>query len=122
MEQANAAVQFILSMISSLVPVFIFLSVLRLVLQGTLSASAAGLLLGVVNAVILSIAAPPIPGGGLSCFTLMFLQLGIPLEGIALAAAVLLHIPGAAAANDGRHGKYGIFNADALRSFWSKTA
>ena len=196
-EQSNAVVQFILSAISALVPGFIFLSVLRLMLQGALAQSAAGLLrvvalsgalsalevvletlslmkaglsplqavrkrgppflialttassaaafpsmmhccrkelgidekltnfalpfgsvvfmphavnlfilvplfaaqvygvelstgslvLCVVNAVVLSVAAPPIPGGAISCYTLMFLQLGIPLEAISLAAA-----------------------------------
>ena len=196
-EQSNAVVQFILSAISALVPGFIFLSVLRLMLQGTLAQSAAGLfravalsvalsaveivletlslakagvsplqavrklgppflialttassaaafpamvdccrnklgidekltnfalpfgsvvfmphavnlfilvplfaaqtygveltmgslVLCVINAVILSVAAPPIPGGAISCYTLMFLQLGIPLEAISLAAA-----------------------------------
>ena len=196
-EQSNAIVQFILSAISAMVPAFIFLSVLRLTLQGALAQSAAGLLkvvalsaaltfgelaaetlsllrlgltparalkklgpsflvalttassaaafpsmidccrreLGIdekltnfalpfgsvvfmphavnlfilvplfaaqvyqvelsvgslvlcaVNAVVLSVAAPPIPGGAISCYTLMFLQLGIPLEGISLAVA-----------------------------------
>ncbi|MBR4961444.1 MAG: cation:dicarboxylase symporter family transporter [Clostridia bacterium] len=196
-EQSNAIVQLILGAVSSMIPFFIFLSVLRLMLQGTLTESAAGLLraillcvclsaveiiaetlslikqgisplkaiklygtaffvalttassaatipvmmdtcrkklgvdekfanfslpfgsvvfmphaanlfvvvplfaaciyeveltvgsviLCILNAVILSIAAPPIPGGALSCYTLMFLQLGIPLEAVSLAAA-----------------------------------
>lgn len=33
---------------------------------------------------ILAIATPPIPGGGLTCYTVMFLQLGIPEEALAL--------------------------------------
>lgn len=45
------------------------------------------LVMCVLNAVILSVAAPPIPGGAISCYTLMFLQLGIPLEAISLAVA-----------------------------------
>lgn len=49
--------------------------------------TAGSLVLCVVNAVVLSVAAPPIPGGAISCYTLMFLQLGIPLEAISLAAA-----------------------------------
>ena len=49
--------------------------------------TAGSLVLCVVNAVILSVAAPPIPGGAISCYTLMFLQMGIPLEAISLAAA-----------------------------------
>ena len=48
--------------------------------------STASLVLCVVNAVILSVAAPPIPGGAIACYTLMFLQLGIPLEAISIAA------------------------------------
>lgn len=48
--------------------------------------STASLVLCVVNAIILSVAAPPIPGGAIACYTLMFLQLGIPLEAISIAA------------------------------------
>lgn len=33
-------------------------------------------------------AAPPIPGGALACYTIFFMQLGIPLEGLALAIAM----------------------------------
>lgn len=207
-EQANAVVQLVLGVISSLTPVFIFISVLRLIMQGTLAKSAAGLLklillsialsavevvvetlslmkvglspvqavkklsatfivglttassaatlptmidsskkkfgvdeklanfalpfgsvvfmphvvnlfvvialftaqvygveltigsivLCVLNSVILSVAAPPIPGGTISCYTLMFLQLGVPLEAISLAVAatVVLDFPATA--------------------------
>jgi Na+/H+-dicarboxylate symporter len=49
--------------------------------------TAGSLILCVINAVILSVAAPPIPGGAISCYTLMLLQLGVPLEAISLAAA-----------------------------------
>ena len=48
--------------------------------------STGSLVLCVVNAVVLSVAAPPIPGGAIACYTLMFLQLGIPLEAISIAA------------------------------------
>lgn len=37
---------------------------------------------------LLSMAAPPIPGGALTCYTVMFAQLGIPVEAVALAVAV----------------------------------
>lgn len=37
---------------------------------------------------ILAIATPPIPGGALSCYTILFMQLGIPTEGIALAISI----------------------------------
>ncbi|MBR3706834.1 MAG: cation:dicarboxylase symporter family transporter [Firmicutes bacterium] len=49
--------------------------------------TAGSIVLCVINAVVLSVAAPPIPGGAISCYTLMFLQLGVPLEAISLAAA-----------------------------------
>ena len=48
--------------------------------------STGSLVLCAVNAVVLSVAAPPIPGGAIACYTLMFLQLGIPLEAISIAA------------------------------------
>jgi len=37
---------------------------------------------------VLAVATPPIPGGTLSCFTILFMQLGIPAEGIALAISI----------------------------------
>ena len=37
---------------------------------------------------LLSLAMPPIPGGALTCYTVMFTQLGIPDEALALAVAV----------------------------------
>lgn len=37
---------------------------------------------------LLSMAAPPIPGGALTCYTVMFMQLGIPVEAVALAVAI----------------------------------
>lgn len=46
-----------------------------------------GLILCVVNAVVLAVAAPPIPGGAITCYSLMFMQLGIPLEALSLAIA-----------------------------------
>jgi len=49
--------------------------------------TAGSIVLCVINAVVLSVAAPPIPGGAISCYTLMFMQLGVPLEAISLAAA-----------------------------------
>ncbi|MDD3413489.1 MAG: cation:dicarboxylase symporter family transporter [Lachnospiraceae bacterium] len=37
---------------------------------------------------VLAIATPPIPGGALSCYTILFTQLGIPAEGIVLAISI----------------------------------
>lgn len=37
---------------------------------------------------LLAMAAPPIPGGALTCYTVMFVQLGIPGEAIAVAVAI----------------------------------
>jgi len=46
------------------------------------------LLTAILIAGILVMAAPPIPGGALACYTIFFMQLGIPLEGLALAIAM----------------------------------
>lgn len=37
---------------------------------------------------ILAIAAPPVPGVGVSCFTLLFAQLGIPVEAVSIIVAL----------------------------------
>ena len=37
---------------------------------------------------LLSMAAPPIPGGALTCYTVMFTQLSIPMEAVAIAVAI----------------------------------
>jgi len=39
---------------------------------------------------LLALSVPPVPGGGIACYTILFLQLGIPME--ALAIAVVLEI------------------------------
>lgn len=44
--------------------------------------------LAVFSAVILAIAAPPIPGGTLTCYTIMFTQLGLPEEALVVALAL----------------------------------
>lgn len=46
------------------------------------------LLIAVLVSGILAIASPPIPGGALSGYTILFLQLGIPTPGIALAISI----------------------------------
>ena len=46
------------------------------------------LIMGILTLGLLSMAVPPIPGGPLSAFTVMFAQLGIPGEAIALAVSV----------------------------------
>ena len=46
------------------------------------------LIMAVLCIGLLSMAAPPIPGGALSTFAVLFLQLGIPSESIALAVAL----------------------------------
>jgi len=50
--------------------------------------SIAWILIAILISVILNIAAPPIPGGTLSCYTVMFTQLGIPLETLAVVLAL----------------------------------
>ena len=42
---------------------------------------------GVLVTGMLAVAAPPIPGGSLTCYTVLLTQLGIPEGGIALAIA-----------------------------------
>lgn len=37
---------------------------------------------------LLAMAAPPIPGGALTCYTVMFTQLSIPIEAVAVAVAI----------------------------------
>ena len=44
--------------------------------------------LAVFSAVVLAIAAPPIPGGTLTCYTIMFVQLGLPEEALVIALAL----------------------------------
>lgn len=53
-----------------------------------ISVSAAWILMAVLVTVILAVASPPIPGGTLACYTVMFAQLGIPTEGLVVAMAV----------------------------------
>lgn len=36
----------------------------------------------IIMSTILAIAAPPIPGGSLTCFTILFVQLGVPIEAL----------------------------------------
>ena len=40
--------------------------------------------MAVMTSVILAVAAPSIPGGAVSCFTALFVQLGLPMEAVAL--------------------------------------
>ncbi len=42
----------------------------------------------VIVVALLALSAPPVPGGALTCYTVMFTQLSIPLEAVALAVAV----------------------------------
>lgn len=42
---------------------------------------------GVAVSVLLAVASPPVPGGSLTCYTVLLGQMGIPDEGIALAIA-----------------------------------
>jgi Na+/H+-dicarboxylate symporter len=44
--------------------------------------------LAIFSATVLAIAAPPIPGGTLTCYTIMFTQLGLPAEALVVALAL----------------------------------
>lgn len=46
------------------------------------------LLMMVFSVFILAMAAPPIPGGAISCFSVLFAQLGIPLEAVSIIIAL----------------------------------
>lgn len=46
------------------------------------------IVLCVVVVTILSVATPPIPGGAMTAYTLIFLQLGIPVEALSIALAI----------------------------------
>lgn len=46
----------------------------------------------ILTSTILAVAAPPIPGGALSCYTILFTQLGIPSAGVALVIGIDLLI------------------------------
>jgi len=82
------------------------------------------LIIAVIVSSILAIASPPIPGGGLIVYTMLFTQFGIPLEGIAVISAIdlvtdfiitatemLCLFPGMVIAAD----KVGKLNVDVLR-------
>ncbi|MCC8104375.1 MAG: dicarboxylate/amino acid:cation symporter [Clostridiales bacterium] len=57
------------------------------------------LVMSVLVSVLVAIAAPPVPGGAVACYTVVFAQLGIPVEAVALAVAVdaILEFPATAA-------------------------
>jgi Na+/H+-dicarboxylate symporter len=46
--------------------------------------------LAIFSAVVLAIASPPIPGGTLTCYTIMFTQLGLPTEALVVALALVV--------------------------------
>ena len=50
--------------------------------------SATWIVVAIFTGVILAIAAPPIPGGTLTCYTIMFMQLGLPESGLVAALAL----------------------------------
>ncbi len=54
----------------------------------------------IFTAIILSVAAPPVPGGTLTCYTLLFTQLGIPLEALSIAVAADILLDFSATAGD----------------------
>ena len=50
--------------------------------------SVAWFILAIFTATVLAIASPPIPGGTLTCYTIMFSQLGLPEEALVVALAL----------------------------------
>lgn len=50
--------------------------------------SIAWLILACITSSLLAVAVPPIPGGAMACYTILFLQMGIPAEAIVFAIAM----------------------------------
>ena len=48
----------------------------------------ADLLTVAVICVFLAVAAPPVPGGAITCYTILLMQMNMPMEMLAVAAAV----------------------------------
>lgn len=42
------------------------------------------IIMGIITSCILAIAAPPVPGGAVTCYTILYTQLGLPAESIAV--------------------------------------
>ena len=62
------------------------------------SLSITWLITALIITVVLAIAAPPVPGGALTCYTILFMQLEIPPEAIAITIALNLILEFAATA------------------------
>lgn len=62
--------------------------------------SAETIIMCVFTALILSVAAPPVPAGTLTCYTLLFTQMGIPLEALTIAVAADILLDFSATAGD----------------------
>ena len=61
------------------------------------------LFIAFITNLLLSIATPPVPGGGVMCYTIAFAQLGIPLEavGIVIVVDMITDFPGTACSVSG---------------------
>jgi Na+/H+-dicarboxylate symporter len=61
------------------------------------------LIIAFITNLLLSIATPPVPGGGVMCYTIAFAQLGIPLEavGIVIVVDMITDFPGTACSVSG---------------------
>ena len=66
---------------------FIFICIYTAEVYG-IECSLAWFVLAIFSAVVLAIASPPIPGGTLTCYTIMFIQLGLPEEALVVALAL----------------------------------
>ena len=66
---------------------FIFICIYTAEVYG-IECSLAWFVLAIFSAVVLAIASPPIPGGTLTCYTIMFVQLGLPEEALVVALAL----------------------------------
>lgn len=66
--------------------VFIVLSIFVASVYGS-GVSIGWYLMGIVTSTLLAYAIPPIPGACLTCYGILFAQLGLPAEGMRLAVA-----------------------------------
>lgn len=89
------------------------------------------IIMTIFTSVILKIATPPIPGGAVALYTILFNQLGIPLEGLAVTVAIDVIADFFATATDMfclqselviLSGKLHMLNTDKLRHNSSDTA
>lgn len=98
-EQLDYMVQLIMKCLNSFIPLIVFLSIFNMIIKNDSVIGSTALKPMLVNlfiiALILAIAAPPVPGGFAACNTILITQLGIPEAAIpiVIAMSVILDFP-----------------------------